>query len=222
MFSSPFPDGVGFVVISRNDFPSFEEIFSLVLPEEHNYISSGKSASYRVEFALGRIAARRALEEIGGSNEFALLRTSSGAVDWPEGFVGSISHTEGWAVAAVASKKKFSSLGIDLQSVKKDVRPELAKKICSTSETEWVEEEEAEARLLMIFSAKEAIYKALNPLCGEWIGFADVECKWDEKRNVFEARLCKDLGECFSQGDKFEVDCRCEEGFVLSSIAIVA
>ena len=41
----------------------------------------------------------------------------------------------------------------------------------------------------MVFSGKEAIYKAINPLTGEFLGFGDVELDIDPAAGEF-ARAC--------------------------------
>ena len=41
----------------------------------------------------------------------------------------------------------------------------------------------------LIFSAKESVYKAWQPLTGEWLGHRDAELSIDPARGSFEARL---------------------------------
>ncbi len=45
----------------------------------------------------------------------------------------------------------------------------------------------------MLFSAKEAIYKAINPLTGEFLGFGDVELDIDPAAGEFRARCRRNL-----------------------------
>jgi 4'-phosphopantetheinyl transferase EntD len=41
----------------------------------------------------------------------------------------------------------------------------------------------------LLFSAKEAVYKAWFPLAGRWLGFDDAELTIDTDRRAFQARL---------------------------------
>ena len=41
----------------------------------------------------------------------------------------------------------------------------------------------------LLFSAKESVYKAWQPLTGEWLGHRDAELSIDPARGSFEARL---------------------------------
>ena len=45
----------------------------------------------------------------------------------------------------------------------------------------------------MVFSGKEAIYKAINPMTGEFLGFSDVELEIDPEEGEFRARCRRDL-----------------------------
>jgi 4'-phosphopantetheinyl transferase EntD len=80
---------------------------------------SGAGARRRREFAAGRWHARRALRELG-VQEPSIPRGDDGAPIWPEGFVGSISHTmDGervFAVAAVARVCDLLAVGIDVEA----------------------------------------------------------------------------------------------------------
>ena len=72
------------------------------------------------EFAAGRLHARQALVA-AGQDPIDIPRRCDGAPDWPEGFVGSITHArhvEGSCIAAaVARSSMFSHLGIDAEFV---------------------------------------------------------------------------------------------------------
>ena len=44
----------------------------------------------------------------------------------------------------------------------------------------------------MIFAAKEAVYKSVNPIVREFLGFQDVEIDVDEEVGAFRARCIED------------------------------
>jgi 4'-phosphopantetheinyl transferase EntD len=66
------------------------------------------------EFLAGRVAAHRALAALNAPN-CSVARQARAPV-WPTGFVGSISHSAGLAVALCASSQHYLALGIDIQT----------------------------------------------------------------------------------------------------------
>src|SRR5690606_8339287 len=69
----------------------------------------------RRQFEAGRSAAREALASFGVRAQ-PILRGAVGEPLWPDGFVGSITHTRSVAAAAVASRDDFQGIGIDIDS----------------------------------------------------------------------------------------------------------
>ena len=61
-----------------------------------------------------RVVARQLLAQFG-LPRCALPKSSSGAPIWPNGIVGSMSHNSCVAVAAVAMRRDFCALGIDVE-----------------------------------------------------------------------------------------------------------
>ena len=74
----------------------------------------------------------------------------------------------------------------------------------------------------MLFSAKEAVFKALFPIERVWLGFGDAELTWHAGRCAFEARLLKTAGRDYSVGSTLEVTCRLLETMVLSTTYALA
>ncbi len=81
---------------------------------------------------------------------------------WPNGITGSISHAFPVAVAAVARTSQWRSLGIDVEVIQSDGQTEaLVPKIVLAQEAELAGRYFASGTAAtLIFSAKEAIYKA--------------------------------------------------------------
>ena len=103
---------------------------------------------------------------------------------WPEGWIGSISHSKGICSVAIAPNNSLSSIGIDLESLNR-IRPELWRKIASEEEVSAIR---AHAELnncpvddlmTVVFSVKEAFYKYQFPITGLWLGFLDVCLSFD-------------------------------------------
>jgi 4'-phosphopantetheinyl transferase EntD len=77
-------------------------------------------------------------------------------------------------------------------------------------------------RRTMIFSAKEAVFKATYPIERVWLGFSDAELAWDARRCAFEARLLKQPGEFLPVGSILQVHCRLTTTQVLSTTYVPA
>ncbi|MDB6085666.1 MAG: 4-phosphopantetheinyl transferase [Gammaproteobacteria bacterium] len=148
---------------------------SLLYPPEAQCVA--KAVPKRIqEFSAGRLCARLALRTFG-IDGFALRAAQDRQPLWPASVVGSISHSAGFCVAAVAAKSRFAGIGIDCE-VAGHVGADLWATICTAREASWVaslpDAERSQAAGL-IFSAKEAFYKCQYPLTGEWLDFHDLE-----------------------------------------------
>lgn len=169
------------------------------------------------EFTAGRIAARRALAQ-AGVTACALERGPGGAVVWPEGTAGSISHGGGMvaaiAVAQAGSAADVVTLGLDLEPLS-DRAEGLAETIATPDEADrarlW------EGGLLRVFSAKEAAFKALYPRVGAYFGFHALEVTLSD--HAFVARLARPLG-AFAEGTTVVGGQAVAQGFVVSGVVL--
>ena len=176
----------------------------------------------RAMFALGRAAAREALGALGAVDAVAIPRGSSGEPVWPEGIVGSISHSREVAVAVVARRGDYVGLGVDIEDLGRGPSPRVARLVCRPSEMEWVDPEAGTQRLALLFSAKEAVFKALYPIEGVWLGFADAELTWLADGGGFEARVLKSVGTEYSAGFVLRVNSTLGSTWVLSTAFVPA
>lgn len=132
-------------------------------------------AKRRREFATGRFCARAALRHFGvRSASINVNRDRSPA--WPEGFVGSITHTQGYCGAAVARSALWLGIGIDAE-LHSSLQPELWPHVLQAEELDWLYAQSIESRMAMaavIFSAKESFYKCQYPVSKRWLDFHDV------------------------------------------------
>jgi 4'-phosphopantetheinyl transferase EntD len=87
---------------------------------------------------------------------------------------------------------------------------------------DWVDVASGTERLLMVFSAKESIFKALYPIEGVWLGFDDAELTWQAGRGVFAARVLKDAGRGLPAGLELEVSCTVGATWVLTTTYVPA
>ena len=115
----------------------------------------------RREFALGRACAHTALSVLGHADT-VIGRRENGAPHWPDGVVGSITHTSGYAAALVAEAARFSGLGLDAERLG-GVTVKLWPRLFDAGECDYLEKlDEGNRKLVatLFFSAKEASYKA--------------------------------------------------------------
>ena len=146
-----------------------------LLPEERALVA-GSSAARLEEFGTGRHCARTALAcldpELG---RMPVLADPRGAPRWPPGTVGSITHCAGWT-GAVAARYRGSRFGRGVRSLGLDAEPiaplpaGVLDVIASDAEREALERLGAAQPVIpwdtLLFSAKEAAYKASYPLTG--------------------------------------------------------
>lgn len=161
------PDGVGLVWARIGEAPPLH-------PEEEPFAAS-MSPARRREFATGRACARRALAAAGLAVG-PVLRGERRAPRWPEGAVGSITHSDGWCAAAAAPGARWAGVGLDIEPWQPLSERALAR---IASERERA----ALAALpggtphwgIALFSAKETLYKALFPVTGLFLAFREAE-----------------------------------------------
>lgn len=135
---------------------------------EEQRLAAAMNPLRRAQFLLGRRAAHRALAAAGLADG-PIGSGDRGEPRFPHGAVGSITHTEGIAVAVVGAASRHRSLGVDLQL--SPLPAEAARLVLGAREHAWVDRAPTAAqsglRLMAAFSAKEAVFKAADPLLAE-------------------------------------------------------
>jgi len=124
----------------------------------------------RNEFISGRRCARIALAHIGQAS-CALPADPDGLPIWPSATMGSITHSRGLCCAVAASADKMVYLGIDLEKTTR-LSARAMERVVHPLEAATVGEDQALGSLL--FSAKEAFYKAQFPVWGAQPNFKDL------------------------------------------------
>ena len=82
-------------------------------------------------FLAGRLCATRALEAAGCRPCTSVATQPDGAPEWPRGYVGSITHTDHFAAAVIASRTDRRGVGIDSEHVITSlVAAEIADEVC--------------------------------------------------------------------------------------------
>lgn len=125
----------------------------------------------RAEYLAARYAAKLLLEDEGCDGDVGC--SLSRAPIWPAGFCGSISHANNFAIASIVPCHAALALGIDIEMLG-------SKSIVKAADIFTTPVEQAllascnivyETALLIAFSAKESLFKALYPEVRHSFGF---------------------------------------------------
>lgn len=150
--------------------------------------AGGRMSEKRLrEFSAGRHCARKALARLG-YEPVALPVGPGRAPMWPAGTIGSISHTDGIAIAVVARQAKLRSLGIDMESAD-PLEPALLGMVCRDEEQAALTASGLQLQhgAKLVFSAKESIYKCLWPVTGIFLEFHALGIRIDPLEQRFTA-----------------------------------
>jgi 4'-phosphopantetheinyl transferase EntD len=172
MLGELFSDGV----VTREGDPGLVALDGEHFAEEHEAVARAV-AKRRREYLAVRCLARQALEQLGVRPQ-ALLNRADRSPIWPEGVVGSLSHTHGWCGVAVAQQNPGClGIGIDAERVY-EMSAGVMERILTSRERECLpaaQVEATQALATLVFSAKEAVYKCIYPVLGRYVGFEEVE-----------------------------------------------
>ncbi|MFT4150847.1 MAG: 4'-phosphopantetheinyl transferase superfamily protein [Paracoccaceae bacterium] len=172
----------------------------------------------RAEFSAGRSAARAAMKELGVPPRAIPARPDRAPL-WPGNVVGSITHTRGAALAAVALSADLVSLGIDMEP-QTAVTPELWQTICLPDELDLLialPAGQAAGMATALFCAKEAAYKAQYPLTGELFDFHRLAVTFEG--DGFTARFTARTGQ-FAKGAALAGRLGRAKGQILAAVAV--
>lgn len=163
-----------------------------LLPAERGYVEDSV-ASRQVDFATGRWLARRLLQDLGYPDR-AIERDADRVPLWPEGVVGSISHTDDACLVAVATEGSLRGVGVDVE-VKESRSQRFFERITTASERAAIASNADESNFAtQVFSIKEAVYKACFPSVREVWGFRDVEVDFESLTGRFRAQVPESAG----------------------------
>jgi len=126
----------------------------------------------RREYAAGRALVRDGLDRYFDLRGFDLINAEDRAPIWPTGIAGSLSHCDTRAWVALVDRSS-GTVGIDGEH-RTELKRDLWRLTMLDAEIEALDaldEEIRGQRALVMFSAKEALYKAQYPRSREYMGF---------------------------------------------------
>ena len=157
-----------------------------LLPAEELALVDKAVPHRRVEFAWGRICARRALRDCGIAP--GLLLAENRCPTWPKGASASITHGAGYAIAIAAPAADHSGLGIDIEEAS-PLKPELLPYICTDAEQQMLAGPDLGRLAKLVFSAKECAYKAQYRRSRTFMDFHEMSVRLDLSTATFQARF---------------------------------
>jgi 4'-phosphopantetheinyl transferase EntD len=152
--------------------------FAALLPEEARTLGPVSDARGR-EFARGRACARLAMQKLGVGS-LPLLR-------------GSITHCDGYCAAVVGRMRDLRTIGIDAEPIRAfgDV---VLDRIALAGERAWMSGADAQVPwAVVLFSAKESVFKAWFPVFESALDFSHVRIDFDPPRRAFRAIVRRNI-----------------------------
>jgi enterobactin synthetase component D len=171
---------------------------------------------HRLYFAAGRRCAAEAIVQLDGHAAITdVPKGKSGAPVWPEGLVGSITHSGDFVAAAVARRSEAQSLGLDVEHlISADRAAAISRHVLLPRELDVGGDTLSPARrVILFFSIKETVFKCLFPLVLTRFYYdALAVTAVDFRAGTFHAELVTNLSDQFPLGrtlsGRFAVDDR--------------
>ncbi len=156
----------------------------------------------RVEFIAGRLAAAILLHRLGATNTDVGIGEGREPL-WPQGYAGSISHSNQLVAIMVCRADSTESLGIDTETIDGMNTGSIEQLCLCNEEQHWLTHGSLSAQtvVILIFSAKEAFFKCLYPFVGRYFDFQDASVtRLDLAARSIELTLKVSLNERFFKG----------------------
>ncbi len=146
-----------------------------LLPDERSFAAT-LSEGRRPSWVAGRVAMRAALADLN-ITAGPILPNDRGAPTLPPTVAGSISHKPDLAVALVRVRQDTETIGVDIE-LEAPLRVDVSRRVLTPTEAASIAhlpDGEKTRQLLLRLSAKESLYKALDPFVRRYVGFHEAE-----------------------------------------------
>jgi 4'-phosphopantetheinyl transferase EntD len=167
-------------------------------------------AKRQAEFYSGRVAAKLALSPWGQEGRNIGIGSSREPI-WPEGILGSISHTDRHAVSVAIARGRHRGIGVDVERVMDAALCERVSSMVADGDelTLLANLGDAcplETALTILFSSKESFFKGVFGEVGRYFDFAAVRIlDFDLEAKAVRMRLVESLNEELVSGREFVV-----------------
>ena len=164
--------GVCAVRISLQDAALLTEAVPDFLLPDH---IARASPTRRISFVAGRICAELSLAQL--DIQASVPCGNFGEPIWPTGVTGSITHNGLFACAAAMRQTSPCGLGIDSELIAQGSARDAIRELCLTEHEKsiWADADKDGIHTTILFSAKEALYKATHSVVRRFVDFREVE-----------------------------------------------
>jgi enterobactin synthetase component D / holo-[acyl-carrier protein] synthase len=163
---------------------------AVLFPEEEAAVGQAVEKRRR-EFTTARVCARAAMAKLG-LPPAPVVPGPRREPQWPAKTVGSITHCAGYRAAAVALQNDIATIGIDAEP-NAELPSGVLDEIALPEERRHISSMLSRDRTVswdrLLFSAKEAVYKAWFPLTQRWLDFSEAVLTFSPVGGRFTARL---------------------------------
>ncbi len=142
---------------------------SLLTPVEAESLDRAVTRVRRASGTARRLA--RELCALLGVEAADIPRSRSGAPVWPAGLIGSLTHDSSMAAVIVARSCSFGGVGVDIEP-SEPIGDDVVGLVVRDEENRGLRHDPVGGKLL--FSIKEAVFKAVHPHDGIFLDFKDV------------------------------------------------
>ena len=182
----------------------------------------------RAEYLAARLCAREALYLHTGQAMLPRQQEHSRIPVWPAQTSGSMSHSHNICAAIVGSVQQWQSLGLDIEKPLSAQRAQrIAKAVLTPEEYSVYQNLDSSLQasyVTQVFSLKESLFKALNPLTGTYFGFQDAQVLDISGTDKGHARLRvgKNLSTQWPAGSELSGQFTQLHGSILSLVSVAA
>lgn len=159
----------------------------------------------QADYLAGRLCAKAALKKLG-VDSFNVLTGIHRNPLWPNYILGSITHTNDRAYAAVGYQQDFQFIGIDYEKLlSSKAILDIESLIISPKESAFLKNTALnyEEAFTLTFSAKESLFKALYPMYKDYFDFSAAEIIYISS-GEFKCKLTKTLSNDLYEGRIFK------------------
>lgn len=159
----------------RADISIINQIRQSYTLERPSYLENASEKRLN-EFFAGRILAQAILQQHFNCSMY-ISSTQLKLPQWPNGFIGSISHSNEQAIVAISSQSEY--FGIDIERIVETSFAEESSALILTPFEQRLWQAEIShylnfrEYLTLIFSLKESLYKAVYPVAQNYIDFLE-------------------------------------------------
>lgn len=167
----------------------------------------------QAEYFHGRYAARLAMERLGRPGADVAIGRAREPL-WPDGIVGSISHSQCFAAAVATTAGRHDGVGIDIERiVDADAQQALLATAISARELDYLQGLGAglplRSLVTIVFSAKESLYKGAYAAVGRFFDFSAAQVTgFDADKSRLSLTLTEELSSVFHRHSVWHVGYR--------------